>query len=79
MKNLPVDLDATVRAQLASEFIIPASLSQTMKDAILDAYMKGMRDVFIFYLPVVALCLLSCFLIKVGPFSPPLFLPLPRY
>jgi hypothetical protein len=70
IKNLPANLPTSLRDQLQSEFVLPATLSQELKDAVLDAYMKGMRDVFIFYLPVVALCLLSCFFIEVRFLSP---------
>ncbi|GAA6001849.1 hypothetical protein JCM10207_002349 [Rhodosporidiobolus poonsookiae] len=71
VKSLPLDLPSGLRAQLQSEFVLPAGLADTLKDQILDAYMKGMRDVFIFYTPVLGLCLLSCFFIKDLPLEAP--------
>ncbi|GAA6032729.1 hypothetical protein JCM8097_000763 [Rhodosporidiobolus ruineniae] len=71
IKNLPSDLPAALRDQLQSEFVVPASVSGEVKEQILDAYMKGMRDVFIFYVPVVAICFLLCFLVKDLPLESP--------
>ncbi|GAA5850102.1 hypothetical protein JCM8547_001011 [Rhodosporidiobolus lusitaniae] len=70
-KDLPAEVPATLRKQLQTEFIIPDSISQQMRDGILDAYMKGMRAIFIFYVPLVVLCFLSCFLIKDIPLEAP--------
>ncbi|BGP12769.1 hypothetical protein JCM10213v2_000686 [Rhodosporidiobolus nylandii] len=61
IENLPGDLPAGLKDRLQSEFVLPGSLSQELKDSILDSYMKGMHTVFIFYIPVVALCFLCCF------------------
>lgn len=41
-----------------------------MRNQILDAYMKGIRYVFIFFVPIVGLCLLMCLFIKVSLISP---------
>ncbi|GAA5832182.1 hypothetical protein JCM11251_004270 [Rhodosporidiobolus azoricus] len=77
IKNLPADVPASLRTQLQSEFVLPDYLSQTLRDEVLDAYMKGMRDVFIFYIPVVGVCLALCFVIKDIPLEAPPLAPSP--
>ncbi|KPV78444.1 uncharacterized protein RHOBADRAFT_50911 [Rhodotorula graminis WP1] len=71
VKNLPPSLPDSVREQLQREFVLPVDMSHDVKDQVLDAYMAGMRAVFIFFVPVVAICLLLCFFIKDLPLSPP--------
>jgi len=69
VKQLPPSLPDLVRDQLRSEFVLPDSMSQAVKNEVLDAYMDGMRAVFIFFVPVVAVCLLLCFFIEVCSLS----------
>ncbi|GAA5911846.1 hypothetical protein JCM8208_002458 [Rhodotorula glutinis] len=71
VKNLPPSLPDSVRDQLQREFVLPDEMSQDVKNQVLDAYMDGMRAVFIFFVPVVAVCLLLCFFIEDLPLSTP--------
>lgn len=70
LKDLPASIPASVRQQLQAEFVLSPSMSAEVQGQILDAYMAGMRDVFIFFTPVVGVCLVMCFFIKVRSASP---------
>ncbi|GAA5994953.1 uncharacterized protein JCM10292_004450 [Rhodotorula paludigena] len=71
LKDLPASIPASVRQQLQAEFVLSPSMSAEVQGQILDAYMAGMRDVFIFFTPVVGVCLVVCFFIKDLPLTVP--------
>ncbi|WWD19942.1 hypothetical protein CI109_104415 [Kwoniella shandongensis] len=64
LENLPTDLPKGLGDSLREVFEIPAGLDAATKAAILDAYMKGLQAVFIYFVPVVGLCLVMCAFIK---------------
>ncbi|KAK1925993.1 putative MFS transporter [Papiliotrema laurentii] len=70
-KNLPTDLSAGLRQSLLSTFEIPTSLDAQTTASIRAAYMTGLRDVFIFFIPVVGICLVMCAFIKDLPLDSP--------
>ncbi|GJN91636.1 hypothetical protein Rhopal_004659-T1 [Rhodotorula paludigena] len=71
LKDLPASIPASVRQQLQAEFVLSPSMSAEVQGQVLDAYMAGMRDVFIFFTPVVGVCLVVCFFIKDLPLTVP--------
>ncbi|BGP36741.1 hypothetical protein JCM10449v2_000643 [Rhodotorula kratochvilovae] len=71
IKNLPSTIPAAVREQLQAEFVLTPAMSPEVRNQVLDAYMSGMRNVFIFFTPVVGVCLVLCFFIKDLPLTPP--------
>nr|XP_031860302.1 uncharacterized protein CI109_004186 [Kwoniella shandongensis]KAA5527374.1 hypothetical protein CI109_004186 [Kwoniella shandongensis] len=52
LENLPTDLPKGLGDSLREVFEIPAGLDAATKAAILDAYMKGLQAVFIYFVPV---------------------------
>lgn len=68
--SLPASIPAALKAELKKDFVLPAGLSAQLRDEILDAYMKGIKDVFILFIPIVGLCLIMCLFIKVGSLPP---------
>ncbi|KAM0746561.1 MFS general substrate transporter [Meredithblackwellia eburnea MCA 4105] len=65
IKNLPASVPATLKEQLRKEFVLPSDISVGLRDSILDAYMVGVRDVFIFFIPVMGVCLAIGLILKV--------------
>ncbi|KAK4705325.1 hypothetical protein P7C70_g880, partial [Phenoliferia sp. Uapishka_3] len=63
-KNLPSIVPPALKAQLAQEFELPSGISTEVKNAILDAYMVGIKDVFIYLVPVTGLCLVLSLILK---------------
>lgn len=61
--DLPMELADTIRS---STYSVPdlSSLSDVQLEGILDAYMAGSRAVFIFFVPLIAVCLVGCIFIK---------------
>ncbi|KAL7418362.1 hypothetical protein Q5752_006820 [Cryptotrichosporon argae] len=76
-KNLPANLPDSLRLSLKASFEIPSSVDTSTADAIRDAYMAGLKDVFIYFVPVVGVCLVICAFIKDLPLDapPPAVLP----
>lgn len=62
-KNLPMPLAEKIRS---STYSVPdlSSLSAEQLNGVLDAYMAGSRAVFIFFVPLMGVCLLGCVFIK---------------
>lgn len=58
-----MELADTIRS---STYSVPdlSSLSDVQLEGILDAYMAGSRAVFIFFVPLIAVCLVGCIFIK---------------
>ncbi|KAK8870131.1 hypothetical protein IAR55_000701 [Kwoniella newhampshirensis] len=52
LKHLPPDLPNELRESLQLAFEIPANVDPSTRSAILDAYMRGLHSVFIYFLPV---------------------------
>ncbi|WWC69847.1 uncharacterized protein I206_103790 [Kwoniella pini CBS 10737] len=69
--HLPEDLPQNDVKQLADDFGHIKQLSETMAAAVREAYMQGIRKVFIFFVPVVAICLFMCTFIKDLPLDTP--------
>lgn len=63
-KNLPAIVSDELKAQLRKEFSLPAGISDAVRNAILDAYMVGIRNVFVFFVPVMGLCFLIGLVIR---------------
>ncbi|WWC94377.1 hypothetical protein V866_001219 [Kwoniella sp. B9012] len=71
LTSLPDTLSMEVREQLGQNFDTIKLLDETSASQVRDAYMAGIRKVFIFFVPVVALCLLMCIFIKDIPLDVP--------
>lgn len=61
--DLPMEIANTIRS---STYSVPdlSSLSDVQLEGILNAYMSGSRAVFIFFVPLIGVCLISCIFIK---------------
>lgn len=60
LSNIP----DTVMPQKALQFTTSEDLSNLERDAIIDAYMKGIHAIMCFGCPLILCCLLSSFFIK---------------
>lgn len=66
-KNIPTDLPPRVADKIrSSTYSVPdlSSLNDEQLQGTLDAYMAGSRAVFIFFVPLIGVCLLGCIFIK---------------
>ncbi|WRT68119.1 uncharacterized protein IL334_005094 [Kwoniella shivajii] len=72
LANIPQDLPEGLRMEIAANFEIINTLDLDIASQVRDAYMKGIRNVFIFFVPVVVLCLMMCFFIKDLPLDAPM-------
>ncbi|KAK4689043.1 hypothetical protein P7C73_g1064, partial [Tremellales sp. Uapishka_1] len=63
-QNLPSNVSGNLKEQLRSSFDIPSYLDEATQIAIRGAYMKGLYDVYIYFVPVVGVCLVLCAFIK---------------
>lgn len=68
VKNLPDVVPAELKAELRREFVLPAGITTEVRNAILDAYMIGIKTVFIFLVPVVGICFVIGLFLRVRPF-----------
>ncbi|WVF66413.1 hypothetical protein IAT40_001153 [Kwoniella sp. CBS 6097] len=64
LSKLPVSIPPELKAELASTYEIVNSLDEKTADFVRDAYMSGLRCVFIFFVPVVFICLVMCAFIR---------------
>ncbi|WVR08410.1 hypothetical protein IAU60_005465 [Kwoniella sp. DSM 27419] len=71
LNSLPESLPAEVRATLSTNYEVVNELDPAIASQIREAYMSGLRCVFIFFVPVVAICLLMCLFIKDLPLDAP--------
>ncbi|WVW84312.1 hypothetical protein I302_106346 [Kwoniella bestiolae CBS 10118] len=71
LASLPDVLPQATREELAENFDSIQMLDEGMVSLVRDAYMDGLRKVFIFFVPVVALCLIMCFFIEDIPLDAP--------
>ncbi|KAF9556324.1 MFS general substrate transporter [Agrocybe pediades] len=65
-KNLPASLPDDLRSSLLESVSnIPPDLDPAMRDAILSAYNDALHWVFVYFAPVIGVCFLLCFFMKV--------------
>ncbi|OCF44230.1 hypothetical protein I317_01848 [Kwoniella heveanensis CBS 569] len=64
LSKLPRSVSPQLRAELASTYEIVNSLDEATAGLVRDAYMSGLKCVFIFFVPVVFICLIMCAFIK---------------
>ncbi|KAL8287175.1 hypothetical protein RQP46_003627 [Phenoliferia psychrophenolica] len=68
--NLPSIVPDALKERLSHEFVLPADISSEVRNAILDAYMVGIKTVFIFFVPIVGVCFLLGLALRVRRFAP---------
>lgn len=65
--HIPSSIPTALAAEIGSStYHVPdlTSLPAAQRDAVLNAYMNGSRAVFIMFVPIIAVCLCLCWLVK---------------